>query len=38
MTTALMVLGGMYLIFLSLFTLAVVRAVVEDVRDDNSIK
>ena len=33
MTAALMALGGMYLIFLSLWTLAVVRAAVQDARD-----
>ncbi len=35
MTQALMVMLGMYLIFLSLWILAVVRAAVEDVRNDN---
>ena len=33
MTQALMALVGMYLIFLSLWTLAVVRAAVEDARE-----
>ena len=34
MTQTLMALGGMYLIFLSLWILAVVRAAVEDARDE----
>ena len=35
MTQALMVMLGMYLIFLSLWILAVVRTAVEDVTNDN---